>query len=159
MRWTIAFVMAVMTLTVVPGPRGAAGDQTAPEVRKAFDAWADAVSRADKRAYLAAFWKSPTLIVRVAGGDYRGFEAYRARMEGAELPGGGRLADFKNVHVAPLGRDAAVVAYERQAPASMTGGASVLFVGTLVYTRTLEGWKIAAWHAHSTRGRAPGSPH
>lgn len=120
------------------------------EVRAVFDKWSTALTRGDKKTYLDAFWNSPRLVIRVANGEWRGAEAYRKRIEAAQLPPGS-VADYRNVDVVALGADAAVVSYERPAPgqASASAGESLIFRGTLVFTRTAEGWKIAAWHAHS----------
>ena len=48
------------------------------------------------------------------------------------------------------------VTYERPAPgqASATGGEALVFRGTAVFTRTPDGWKIAAWHAHSVSDKS-----
>jgi uncharacterized protein (TIGR02246 family) len=120
------------------------------EVRAVFDNWSAALTRGDKKTYLDAFWNSPRLVIRVANGEWRGAEAYRKRIEAAQLPPGS-IADYRNVEVVALGADAAVVSYERPAPgqANAAAGESLIFRGTLVFTRTTEGWKIAAWHAHS----------
>ncbi|MFY9607018.1 MAG: AtzH-like domain-containing protein [Blastocatellia bacterium] len=120
------------------------------EVREVFDKWSTALGCGDKKTYLDTFWNSPRLVIRVANGEWRGIEAYRKRIEAAQLPPASP-SDYKNVEVVGLGRDAAVVTYERPAPAGATGpaGESVIFKGTAAFIRTAEGWKIAAWHAHS----------
>jgi uncharacterized protein (TIGR02246 family) len=120
------------------------------EVRQVFDKWSTALTRGDKKTYLETFWKSPRLVIRVSNGEWRGFEAYQKRIEAAQLPPG-NPADYRKVEVVALGADAAVVTYERPAPApaTATAGESVIFRGTVVFTRTPDGWKIAAWHAHS----------
>ena len=120
------------------------------EVRKVFTTWSTALTRGDKKSYLDAFWNSPRLVIRVAGGEWRGFDAYRTRIEGAQLPPG-NPSDYRNVEVVMLGTEAAVVTYERPAPqqANAAAGEAQIFRGTLVFTRTASGWKIAAWHAHS----------
>ncbi|MEK6302254.1 MAG: AtzH-like domain-containing protein [Acidobacteriota bacterium] len=125
------------------------------EVREVFDKWSTALGRADKKTYLDTFWNSPKLVIRVAGGEWRGIEAYRKRIEAAQLPPASP-SDYKNVEVVALGRDAAVVTYERPAPGGVTGpaGESLIFIGTAVFTRTAEGWKIAAWHAHSVSAKS-----
>lgn len=120
------------------------------EVRQVFDKWSTALTRGDKKTYLDTFWNSPRLVIRVASGEWRGAEAYRKRIEAAQLPPG-NPTDYRKVEVVALGSDAAVVTYERPAPgqANATAGESLIFRGTLVFTRTSDGWKIAAWHAHS----------
>ena len=120
------------------------------EVRAVFDKWSNALSKGDKKTYLETFWNSPRLIIRVANGEYRGAEAYRKRIEASQLPPG-NPSSYRNVEVVPLGSDSAVVTYERPAPGQIntTMGESLIFRGTLVFTRTADGWKIAAWHAHS----------
>jgi len=120
------------------------------EVREVFDKWSTALGRGDKKTYLDSFWNSPRLVIRVANGEWRGIDAYRKRIEAAQLPPASP-SDYKNVEVVALGRDAAVVTYERPAPAGATGaaGESLIFRGTAAFIRTAEGWKIAAWHAHS----------
>ena len=120
------------------------------EVREVFDKWSTALTRGDKKGYLDAFWNSPRLVIRVASGEWRGAEAYRKRIEAAQLPPG-NPSDYRNVEVVALGSDAAVVTYERPAPgqANAAAGETLIFRGTLVFSRTPEGWKIAAWHAHS----------
>jgi len=120
------------------------------EVREVFDRWSMALTRGDKKTYLETFWNSPRLVIRVAGGEWRGFEAYRKRMEAAQLPPGSP-SDYRNVETVALGSDAAVVTYERPAPgqANASAGEALIFRGTVAFTRTAEGWKIAAWHAHS----------
>jgi uncharacterized protein (TIGR02246 family) len=120
------------------------------EVRAVFDKWSNALSNGDKKTYLDAFWNSPRLVIRVANGEWRGLETYRKRIEGAQLPPG-NASDYRNVEVVVLGADSAVVAYERPAPgqANAAAGEALIFRGTLVFTRTGDGWKIAAWHAHS----------
>ena len=120
------------------------------EVRAVFDKWSTALSKGDKKTYLDAFWNSPRLVIRVANGEWRGLEAYRKRIEGAQLPPG-NPSDYRNVEIVVLGADSAVVTYERPAPgqANAAAGEALIFRGTLVFTRTGDGWKIAAWHAHS----------
>jgi uncharacterized protein (TIGR02246 family) len=120
------------------------------EVRQVFDKWSTALTRGDKKTYLDTFWNSPRLVIRVASGEWRGAEAYRKRIEAAQLPPGSP-SDYRKVEVVALGSDAAVVTYERPAPgqASAAAGESLIFRGTLAFTRTKDGWKIAAWHAHS----------
>jgi uncharacterized protein (TIGR02246 family) len=120
------------------------------EVREVFDKWSTALTRGDKKTYLETFWNSPKLIIRVASGEWRGFDAYRKRIEAAQLPPG-NPADYRKVEVVALGSDSAVVTYERPAPgqANAAAGEALIFRGTVVFTRTPDGWKIAAWHAHS----------
>jgi ketosteroid isomerase-like protein len=120
------------------------------DVRQVFEKWSTALTRGDKKTYLDTFWNSPRLVIRVASGEWRGFDAYRKRIEGAQLPPG-NPADYRKVEVVALGSDSAVVTYERPAPAqaNSTAGESLIFRGTVVFTRTADGWKIAAWHAHS----------
>lgn len=128
------------------------------EVREVFDKWSTALTRGDKKTYLDTFWNSPRLVIRVAGGEWRGAEAYRKRIEAAQLPPGSP-SDYRNVEVVALGSDAAVVTYERPAPAqaNAAAGESLIFRGTVVFTRTADGWKIAAWHAHSVSEKS--NPH
>jgi ketosteroid isomerase-like protein len=118
------------------------------EVRKVFEVWSTALTSGDKKAYLDAFWDSPKLIIRVADGEWRGLDAYRKRIEGAQLPPG-NAADYRNVQVVALGDGGAVVTYERPAPGQQQapGQQSTLFRGTAVFIRTPAGWKIAAWQA------------
>lgn len=147
-----------MALAMITATHGAfAGSQTTKavpgaerDVREVFDKWSTALTRGDKKSYLDTFWNSPRLVIRVAGGEWRGFEAYRKRIEGAQLPPGSP-SDYRKIEVVALGPDAAVVTYERPAPAqaNATAGESLIFRGTVVFTRTADGWKIAAWHAHS----------
>lgn len=120
------------------------------EVRQVFDRWSTALTRGDKKTYLDTFWNSPRLVIRVAAGEWRGVDAYRKRIEAAQLPPG-NPTDYRKVEVVALGSDAAVVTYERPAPAqaNATAGESLIFRGTVAFTRTKDGWKIAAWHAHS----------
>ena len=120
------------------------------EVREVFDRWSTALTRGDKKTYLDTFWNSPRLVIRVANGEWRGIEAYRKRIEAAQLPPG-NPSDYKNVETVGLGSDAAVVTYDRPAPgqANAAAGESMIFRGTVTFTRTPDGWKIAAWHAHS----------
>ncbi len=129
---------------------GTKGTDVEGDVRKVFATWSTALTRGDKKSYLEAFWNSPKLVIRVANGEWRGFEAYRARMEAAQLPPG-NPSDYRKVEVIALGSETAVLTYERPAPgqANATAGESLIFRGTLVFTRTPGGWKIAAWHAHS----------
>jgi ketosteroid isomerase-like protein len=120
------------------------------EVRDVFDRWSTALTRGDKKTYVETFWNSPRLVIRVAGGEWRGIEAYRKRIEAAQLPPGSP-SDYRKVETVALGSDAAVVTYERPAPgqANAAAGESLIFRGTVAFTRTADGWKIAAWHAHS----------
>jgi ketosteroid isomerase-like protein len=125
------------------------------EVREVFDKWSTALTRGDKKSYLDTFLNSPRLVIRVADGEWRGAEAYRKRIEAAQLPPGSP-SDYRNVEVVALGSDAAVVTYERPAPgqANAAAGEALIFRGTVVFTRTADGWKIAAWHAHSVSGKS-----
>src|SRR5262249_39343934 len=120
------------------------------EVRQVFDKWSTALTRGDKKTYLGTFWNSPRLIIRVANGEWRGLDGYQKRIEAAQFPPG-NPSDYRKVEIVSLGADAAVVTYERPAPAqaSATAGESLIFRGTVVFTRTPDGWKIVAWHAHS----------
>ena len=97
---------------------------------------------------------SDTRSQRRVAGDRGLSEAHRS----GQLPPASP-SDYKNVEVVALGRDAAVVTYERPAPGGATGaaGESLIFRGTAAFIRTAEGWKIAAWHAHSVPERS--SPH
>jgi ketosteroid isomerase-like protein len=125
------------------------------EVRQVFERWSTALTRGDKKTYLDTFWNSPRLVIRVSGGEWRGFDAYRARIEAAQLPAASP-SDYRKVEVVPLGADGAVVTYERPAPgqANAAAGESLIFRGTAVFTRTPDGWKIAAWHAHSVNDKS-----
>lgn len=125
------------------------------EVREVFDKWSTALTRGDKKGYLDAFWNSPRLVIRVASGEWRGFDAYRKRIEAAQLPPG-NPSDYRKVEVIALGSDAAVVTYERPAPgqANAAAGESLIFRGTVAFKRTPDGWKIVAWHAHSVSEKA-----
>ena len=114
------------------------------QVRQVFDAWSTALTKGDKKTYLDTFWDSPNLVIRVADGEWRGFDVYRKRIEAAHLPPG-NPADYRNVQVVALGEGGAVVTYERPAP----GQSSTIFRGTAVFIKTENGWKIAAWHAHA----------
>ena len=120
------------------------------EVREVFDKWSTALIHGDKKTYLDTFWNSPRLVIRVASGEWHGLDSYRKRIEAAQLPPG-NATGLRKVEVVALGTDAAVVTYERPAPAqaNVTAGESLVFRGTVAFTRTPDGWKIAAWHAHS----------
>ena len=155
MKRVSLIVMLFVSLLLVNAAVGLAqtGKKTADvesEVRQVFDKWSTALTRGDKKTYLDTFWNSPRLVIRVAGGEWRGLDVYRKRIEGAQLPPG-NPADYRKVEVIALGPDAAVVTYERPAPAqaNSNAGESLIFRGTVVFTRTADGWKIAAWHAHS----------
>jgi len=119
-------------------------------VREVFDKWSTALTTGDKKTYLDAFWNSPRLVIRVAGGEWRGVDAYRKRIEAAQLPPG-NPSDYRKVEVVALNSDAAILTYERPAPvqANTAAGEAQIFRGTLVFVRTADGWRIAAWHAHS----------
>jgi ketosteroid isomerase-like protein len=142
--------MVAINLTDVLGGQSKKPADIEKEVRDVFDKWSTALTRGDKKTYLDTFWNSPRLVIRVANGEWRGAEAYRKRIEAAQLPPGSP-SDYRNVEVVALGADAAVVTYERPAPAqaNATAGESIIFRGTVAFTRTPDGWKIAAWHAHS----------
>jgi hypothetical protein len=129
------------------GPSDGKPEDVEREVRKAFDVWAGALTTGDKKTYLDGFWDSPKLVIRVASGEWRGLDAYRKRIEAAQLPPG-NIADYKNIQVVALGADGAVVTYERPAPQAGPGD-PVIIRGTVAFVRTSSGWKIAAWHAHS----------
>jgi len=146
----IVIMFALGAVTIAPAQSANKSAVVEREVRAVFDKWSNALSSGDKKTYLDAFWNSPRLIIRVANGEFRGAEAYRKRIEAAQLPPG-NPSDYRNIEVVVLGTDAAVVTYERPAPgqANAAAGEALIFRGTLVYTRTAEGWKIAAWHAHS----------
>jgi hypothetical protein len=97
------FVQCV-TATTTPAQtseKDSAGVQR--EVREVFDKWSTALGRADKKTYLDTFWNSPRLVIRVANGEWRGIEAYRKRIEAAQLPPASP-SDYKNVEVVALGR-------------------------------------------------------
>ena len=155
MKRVVSLLLFVGTLAAIAGATvGAQSNKSAPvlerEVREVFDRWSTALTRGDKKTYLETFWNSPRMVIRVASGEWRGFDAYRKRIEAAQLPPGSP-SDYRKVEVVPLGADAAVVTYERPAPgqASANAGESLIFRGTVVFTRTADGLKIAAWHAHS----------
>ncbi|HSB11819.1 MAG TPA: AtzH-like domain-containing protein [Blastocatellia bacterium] len=152
MRMWLGFIVALAISSASLG--GQESDKKAAaverQVREVFDKWSTALTRGDKKTYIETFWNSPRLVIRVANGEWRGFDAYRKRIEGAQLPPG-NPADYRKVAVVAISPDAAVVTYERPAPgqANATAGESLIFRGTVVFTRTADGWKIAAWHAHS----------
>ena len=163
MKRALLLVSIVVLLTgiLLPGVSAQTGQKTAVierEVRDVFDKWSTALTRGDKKGYIDAFWNSPRLVIRVANGEWRGAEAYRKRIESAQLPPGS-VSDYKNIEVVALGPDAAVVTYQRPAPAqaNAAAGEALIFRGTLAFTRTTDGWKIAAWHAHSVSEK--GTPH
>lgn len=149
-----SWILIAVTLLAVSAPaRAQTVKKTADvegEVRQVFDKWSTALTRGDKKTYLDTFWNSPRLVIRVASGEWRGIEAYRKRIEAAQLPPG-NPTDYRKVEVIALSSDAAVVTYERPAPAqaNSNAGESLIFRGTVVFTRAADGWKIAAWHAHS----------
>lgn len=150
--WISTLMLSLVVATSAAG-RGQTAKKTADvegDVRRVFDSWSTALTRGDKKAYLETFWNSPRLVIRVANGEWRGFEAYRARIEAAQLPPG-NPSDYRKVEVVAIGDGAAVVTYERPAPgqANAAAGESLIFRGTVVFTHTPSGWKIAAWHAHS----------
>lgn len=118
------------------------------KVRKVFDVWSTALTEGKKDVYLNTFWDSPELVIRVSNGEWRGFDAYRQRIEKATLPPG-NPASYKNVKVVALGNDGAVVTYERPAPQMGADSANIIFRGTVVFKKTAAGWKIAAWQADS----------
>jgi uncharacterized protein (TIGR02246 family) len=146
----IIAMLAASTLTIAGAQSTRKSADVEREVREVFDKWSTALTRGDKKTYLDTFWNSPRLVIRVASGEWRGAEAYRKRIEAAQLPPGSP-SDYRNVEVVALGPDAAVVTYERPAPgqANAAAGEALIFRGTVVFTRTADGWKIAAWHAHS----------
>ncbi|HYL99449.1 MAG TPA: hypothetical protein VEZ90_10880, partial [Blastocatellia bacterium] len=128
MAVAIGLSSAVIGRTVVDS----SDKQVETEVRKVFDAWGAALTQGDKKTYLGTFWNSPLLVIRVAQGEWRGFDEYRQRIEGATLPPG-NSADYRNVQVVALGTDGAVVTYERPAPAMAPGSANIIFRGTVVF--------------------------
>lgn len=141
-------IIAILAASGVAGNRAQSARKSADverEVREVFDKWSTALTRGDKKAYLDTFWNSPRLVIRVANGEWRGAEAYRKRIDAAQLPPGSP-SDYRNVEVVALGSDAAVVTYERPAPgqANAAAGESLIFRGTVVFTHTADGWKIAA---------------
>ena len=146
----IVAVLAASNLTIVAAQSARKSADVEREVREVFDKWSTALTRGDKKTYLDTFWNSPRLVIRVASGEWRGAEAYRKRIDAAQLPPGS-LSDYRKVEVVALGTEAAVVTYERPAPgqANAAAGESLIFKGTAVFIRTPDGWKIAAWHAHS----------
>jgi uncharacterized protein (TIGR02246 family) len=149
----IALIFIAVSCAALQGPDKKSS--TEREVREVFDKWSTALTRGDKKGYLDAFWDSPQLVIRVANGEWRGLDSYRKRIEAAQLPPG-NPADYRKVEVVALGPDAAVVTYERPAPAqaNAAAGDGLIFRGTLAFTRTPTGWKIAAWHAHSVPEKA-----
>ena len=152
-RRRLVLLLVLIAPITVGGANQNSDNKTAKderEVREVFDRWSTALTRGDKKTYVDTFWNSPKLVIRVASGEWRGFDAYRKRIEAAELPPG-NPADYRKVEVIALGSDSAVVTYERPAPAqaNAAAGEALVFRGTVVFTRTPSGWKIAAWHAHS----------
>ena len=148
-------IVAAVGLTA-PAQTAKKASEVEGEVRQVFDRWSTALTRGDKKTYLDTFWNSSRLVIRVAGGEWRGFEAYRARIEAAQLPPASP-SDYRKVEVVAIGADAAFVTYERPAPgqASAAAGEALIFRGSVVFTRTPDGWKIAAWHAHSVSDKSP----
>src|SRR5215469_3020009 len=140
-----------------PNPMGES-DVVEREVRKVFDVWSTALTGGNKKAYLDAFWDSPKLVIRVADGEWRGLDAYRKRIEAAQLPPGNPV-DYRNIQVVALGDSGAVVTYERPAPGppAAAGQPSTLFRGTAVFINTPQGWKIAAWQAAAVTIKPQGS--
>ncbi len=146
----VVAMIAAGNLTIAEAQSARKSGDVEREVREVFEKWSTALTRGDKKTYLDTFWNSPRLVIRVANGEWRGAEAYRKRIEAAQLPPGSP-SDYRNVEVVALGPDAAVVTYERPAPgqANAAAGEALIFRGTVVFTRTADGWRIAAWHAHS----------
>ena len=146
----IVALLAASNVAIIRAQSAGKSADVEREVREVFDKWSTALTRGDKKTYLETFWNSPRLVIRVASGEWRGVEAYRKRIEAAQLPPGSP-SDYRKVEVVALGTEAAVVTYERPAPgqANATAGESLIFKGTAVFIRTPDGWKIAAWHAHS----------
>jgi uncharacterized protein (TIGR02246 family) len=155
----MVLLTATLTGTSLAGPAvGTDSDGVEKEVRKVFDAWSTALTSGDKKTYLNTFWDSPRLVIRVADGEWRGLDAYRKRIEGAQLPPGNPV-DYRNVQVVALGDSGAVVTYERPAPGPQpaAGQPSTLFRGTAVFIKTTQGWKIAAWQAGAVTVKPQGS--
>ena len=146
----IVALLAASNVAIIRAQSAGKSADVEREVREVFDKWSTALTRGDKKTYLDTFWNSPRLVIRVASGEWRGAEAYRKRIEAAQLPPG-NPSDYRKVEVVALGTEAAVVTYERPAPgqANATAGESLIFKGTAVFVHTPDGWKIAAWHAHS----------
>ena len=147
-----SFILVISAIVVSASGLTQAGKQATnaeADVRAVFDKWSTALTKGDKKTYLETFWNSPRLVIRVANGEWRGFDAYRKRIEAAQLPPASP-SDYRKVEVVALGTEAAVVTYERPAPGGANAaGESLVFRGTVVFTHTADGWKIAAWHAHS----------
>ena len=150
--WVLMLLASLLVANAATGQAqtGKKSSDIESEVRQVFDKWSTALTRGDKKTYLDTFLNSPRLVIRVADGEWRGLDAYRQRIEAAQLPPG-NPTDYRKVEVVALSSDAAVVTYERPAPgqANANAGQSLIFRGTVVFTRTADGWKIAAWHAHS----------
>jgi uncharacterized protein (TIGR02246 family) len=146
----VLLIICQSRLSIARPPSGPDSEAIEREVRKVFDAWSTALTSGDKRAYLDTFWDSPRLVIRVADGEWKGFDAYRKRIEAAQLPPGNPAA-YRNVQVVALGDGGAVVTYERPAPGPQpaAGQPSTLFRGTAVFIKTPAGWRIAAWHANA----------
>jgi len=145
----IGLFLAALAGISMARPAGSTdSDAVEKEVRRAFDVWSKALTSGDKQTYLNTFWDSPKLVIRVADGEWRGLDAYRKRIEAAQLPPANPV-DYRNILVVALGDSGAVVTYERPAPGPppAAGQPSTIFRGTAVFIKTPAGWKIAAWQA------------
>ena len=68
----ISSLLAVNSTGIALSQSNKSSTSVEREVRDVFDRWSTALTRGDKKTYVETFWNSPRLVIRVAGGEWRG---------------------------------------------------------------------------------------
>ena len=149
MKTRFSIVVCIIAISAAaqsssPSPSEAGKAAVEHVLRTQQDAW----NRRDLEGFMAGYWNSPLLTFFSGAKENNGWQAaldhYRAVYAG---PGHemGKL-EFSNVRIEMLGNSAAFVRGEFHLTMSDGGTPHGLF--TLIFRRTLNGWKIV--HDHTS---------
>lgn len=143
-RLFLAFPLAV-ALTALAG---AAPADDAKAVRAVLDAQLAAWNKGDLGDFMAGYWNDDKLFYISGGKSVQGWKSLKERYEKAYQDEGKEMGKLKfdELHVEPLGRDAALVRgkWEVTTSKETVGGWF-----TLVLKKFPDGWKIT--HDHTSK--------
>jgi len=147
----IALAMLILPRPLDPRQSKGAEETTRGAILAVIAAQQEAWNRGDVEGFMKGYWNSPQLTFAGSAGITRGWEPvlarYRTRYPDAPAMG---HADFSELEVYPLGKDAALVLgrWHLKRTSDEVGG-----IFTLVFQHFPEGWRII--HDHTSADANP----